>query len=142
MRSRMGNSRRVADAGSNQRADFIAVVPSRQILLGDGNTESIVVADEIADELMQPILENLLHAAVLDARPHRAPVALGYSLATVRAAEMIEIEHEILIAAGKRARQLIAQDEQIGDQPGFHAFPIDPMISRQRRDRAQNGSPL
>src|SRR5262249_57077797 len=41
--------------------------PSHQILLREGGAEPVVVGDELADELVQPGLEDLVHAAVLQA---------------------------------------------------------------------------
>src|SRR5580765_6748043 len=50
---------------------------SHQILLGHGGAESVVVGDEAADELVQPVLEDLVHAAVLQAGADGACLALG-----------------------------------------------------------------
>src|SRR5437763_11439499 len=113
-----------------------------QILLSDGDTETVVVTDEIADEFVQSALENLVHAAVLDARAYGVRLALGRSVPSIRAAEVVEIEHEVLIAAGKRARQLIAQNKQVGNQPRLHAFSINPMVGGERGNRAQDRGPL
>src|SRR5262249_4655647 len=107
-----------------------------QILFADCAAEAIVVIDELADELMHPLLENLLHAAVLKPRPHRASVALGWSLAAIGARDMIQIDHEILVAARQRTRHFIAQDQEVGDEPRLHALPIDPVVGGQRRYRA------
>src|SRR5262249_60056614 len=46
--------------------------PSHQILLREGGAEPVVVGDELADELVQPGLEDLVHAAVLQAAGGRA----------------------------------------------------------------------
>src|SRR6266699_2834209 len=43
-----------------------------QILLGDGGAEAVVVVDEFADEFVHSLLENLVHAAVLEPGAHRA----------------------------------------------------------------------
>src|SRR5271165_3034745 len=101
---------------------------SDQILLADSGTQAIVVRDELADEFVQPGLENFLHSAVLNTGAHGASLTLGWPLTTIGACYMIEIEHEVLITACKRARQLIAQDEQVSYEPWLDAFAVDPMI--------------
>src|SRR3981081_3277071 len=53
---------------------------SAQILLADRRPELIVVGDELADELVQAALENLVHPAVLDPRADRAGLALRRAL--------------------------------------------------------------
>src|SRR6188472_1251618 len=73
-------------------------VASNQILLANGRSQLVVLRDELADELVQPALEDLVHAAVLDARADRAGLALRNPLPAIGARDVIEIEHEILIA--------------------------------------------
>src|SRR5690242_16001262 len=107
----------------------------RQILLRDGIAEAIVLADEILDEFVQAALENLVDAGVGKFRQHRAREALGISLAAVELREIVEIAAEIFVAACKRSRHLVIQNEKIGDKPGLHAFLIDPVVARERRDR-------
>ncbi len=46
-----------------------------------------------------PVLENLLHAAVLEPGAHRARMALGRPLAAIGAGDVVEVEHEVLVAA-------------------------------------------
>src|SRR5262245_60325272 len=74
-----------------------AVQPAlHQILLGDGGAETVVVLDELADELVHSLLENLLHAAVLEPGTHGARLALGWTLTPIGAGDVIEVEHEVL----------------------------------------------
>src|SRR5262245_65911290 len=63
---------------------------SHQILLGDGGAEAVVVGDEAADELVQAVLENLVHAAVLDARAGGACHPLRWSRASIGAGAQVE----------------------------------------------------
>src|SRR3974377_2340550 len=123
-------------AGHERDADGQGKRPSSdQILLADGDTQAVVVRDELADEFMQPGLKDFLHPAVLNTGAHGAGLALGRSLPAICARDMIEIEHEILVAACERARQLIAQDEQVRYEPRLDALTVDPMIGGERRDR-------
>src|SRR5262249_6799704 len=113
-----------------------------QILLGDGGAEAVIIVDEFADEFVHSLLENLVHAAVLQSGAHRARMALGRPLAAVGAGDVVEVDDEILVAARERSRHFIAQDQQVGDQPRLHALTIDPVIGGQRRYRAQDRRPL
>src|SRR5436309_1410760 len=89
---------------------------SDQILLGDGGAEAVVVGDEFADELVQALLEDFLHAAVLDARADCARQPLRHALAAVRLGDLVEMAHEIAAAIGERARHLawVAADTSVG----------------------------
>src|SRR5262249_25546071 len=113
-----------------------------QILLGDGGGEPVVVGDESADELVQPVLEYLLHAAVLEPRADRTREPLRRSLPAVGARHLIEVAHHVVVAAGERARHLRVEDQEIGDQPRLETLAIDPMIGGERRYRAQDRGPL
>src|SRR5262245_5852743 len=141
-----GDRRQRTESGPQSPASRLpprAVRPAlHQILLGDGGAETVVVLDEFADELVHSLLENLLHAAVLEPGAHGAGLALGRTLAAIGAGDVVEIEHEVLVAARERARHLIAQDEEIGDQPGLDALAVDPVVGGERRDRAQDRRPL
>src|SRR5262252_8809873 len=70
-----------------------------QILLGDGGAEAVVVVDEFADEFVHSLLENLVHATVLELGAHRARMALGRPLAPVGAGDVVEVDDEVLVAA-------------------------------------------
>ena len=104
--------------------------------------ETVVVVDEGADELVQAGLENLVHAAVLQPGADAAGLALRRALPAVVAGDAVEVLHQILVAACERARHLLVEDEQVGDQPGLEALAIDPVIGGERRDRAQDARPL
>jgi hypothetical protein len=107
-------------------------------LLGDGGAEPVVVGDEAADELVQAALENLVHPAVLQPGADAARLALRGTLAAVSARDVVEIAGQILATARQRPRHLLVEDQQVGDQPGFEAFAVDPMVDRERRaDRAR-----
>src|SRR5262245_4847040 len=102
-----------------------------QVLLGNSGAEAVVGVNEVLDEFVQPALENLLHAAVLDLGASGAGLALGGTLAAIGARDVVEVLHQIAVAGCERARQLILEDQQVGDQPGLHALTIDPMIGRE-----------
>src|ERR1700680_4518701 len=72
--------------------------PLKQILLGHGAAEAIIVLDEIVDEFVQPALENILDLAVFQPGSHGAGVALRRALQAVGLADAIEILHQILVA--------------------------------------------
>src|SRR5437588_1731246 len=87
--------------------------PLLLILLADRGSQPIVVGDELADELVQAELENLVHPAVLDPGADAAGLALCRSLAAIGAGDLVEITHQVLIAARKRPRHLVVENEQI-----------------------------
>ena len=66
-------------------------------MLGDGGAEPVVVVDELADELVQPLLENLFHAAVLEPGAGRAGLPSFYA-ATNRSEALAEYATAYLIA--------------------------------------------
>src|SRR5262249_15192863 len=105
-----------------------------QILPGDDFAEPRIVGDELLDELVHPVLEDVVHVAVLQAVADAAGVALRRALPAIGDADLVEVAHEVAVAARKRARQRVVQDQQIGDQPGFQGLAVDPMIGGQRRD--------
>src|SRR5678816_1579852 len=72
---------------------------SHKILIGDGRAEPVVVGDELADELMQAGLEDLVHAAVFDARADGAGEPLGRPLTAVGARDQVEVTDQVLVAA-------------------------------------------
>src|SRR6516225_1494924 len=113
-----------------------------QVLLRNDRAQSIIVAHELADELVQAALENSVHVAVLKPGADGAGLALRRPLPAVDLRDLIEVADHILVAARKRSRHLIVENEQVCDQPGFQAFAVDPMIGRERRDRAQYRRPL
>src|SRR5262249_16587683 len=78
-----------------------------QILLGDGGAKAVVVVDEFADEFVHSLLENLVHAAVLESSAHRARMALGQPLAAIGAGDVVEVDDEVLVAARERSRHFI-----------------------------------
>src|SRR5262249_6648534 len=90
-----------------RKAESAAVWPSagppspclHQVLLGDGGAEAVVVVDEFADEFVHSLLENLVHAAVLESGAHRARMALGRPLTAVGAGDVIEVDDEVLVTA-------------------------------------------
>ena len=104
--------------------------------------QPVVGGDELADELVQALLEDLLHAAVLKPGADRAGLPLRRALAAIGLRDVVEVLHQIAVAARERARHLVLEDEQVGDQPRLDALPVDPVIGGQRRDRAQDRRPL
>src|SRR5262250_675567 len=89
-----------------------------QILIGNRGPEPVVVGDESADEFVQPALEDLVDAAVLEPRADRTGLALCRALAAVSVGDVVEIADEVLIAARERTRHLVVEHQQVGDQPG------------------------
>src|SRR5215510_13041022 len=92
---------------------------SGQILPGDDFAEARIIRDELLDELVHAVLENVVHVAVLEPVADAAGMALRRTLATIGDADLVEVAHEVAIAARERTRQRIVEDEQVRDQPGF-----------------------
>src|SRR5690242_173957 len=116
--------------------------PSNQILPRDDLAQARIVGEELLNEFMHAVLEDVVHVRVLEPVADAAGVALGRALPAIGDADLIEIAHEVAVAARKRARQRIVENEKVGDQPGFQRLPIDPVIGGERRDRAQDRAPL
>src|SRR3954451_4042818 len=72
---------------------------SGQELFGDGAAEAVVVVDEFVDELVQALLEDLLHAAVLQPGADGAGLALRRPLPPIGAGDPVEILHQVVVAA-------------------------------------------
>src|SRR5262249_39217737 len=134
--------RRFAIAQRGPSAQVRPSTPSEQVLLGDGAAEPVVGGNEFLDELVQSVPEDLVHAAVLDLRASGASLTLGRALTTIGARDVVEVLHQIAITGCERSRQLVLENKQLGDQPGFHALEINPMVGGERRDRAQDRRPL
>src|SRR5581483_3573800 len=115
---------------------------SYEKLLGDGDAKPVVLGDELADEFVQAALKNAVHAAVLQARADAARLALCRALPAINRGDRIEIAHDGFVAGRQRARHLVLEDQEVGDEPGLDAVAIDPVIGGVRRDRAQDRRPL
>src|SRR5258707_4725905 len=100
---------------------------SNQILLGDDLTQPRVIRNEFLDELMDAVLEDIVHMAVFKPVADAAGVALGGALAAIGNADLVEVAHQIAVAARQRARQRVVQDQKVSDQPGFHRLRLDPV---------------
>src|SRR5439155_12170284 len=120
--------------GRNKSGHDEPLFRSYQELFADQSAEPVALDNELADELMRSAPENSIHATVLQSRANAARLPLRWTLPVVGAGDRIQIAHDRLVAGSERARHLIAQNEQIGDQPRFQAFAIDPMIGGQRGD--------
>src|SRR5215472_15255394 len=83
--------------------------PSNQILLGDDFAEPRIVRDELLDELVHAVLEDVVHVGVLEPVADAAGVALGRTLAAIGNADLVEIAHQIAVAARERARQRVVE---------------------------------
>src|SRR2546423_984935 len=94
-----------------------AMTISNQILLGNDLAEPRVIRKELLDELVHAMLEDIVHMAVLEPVADPAGVALGGALAAIGDADLVEIAHQVAVAARQRTRQRIVQDQQIRDQP-------------------------
>src|ERR1700733_3634991 len=92
-----------------------------QILCADRGAERAVIGNELADELVQAGLENLLHPAVEQPRPDGTGLTLRLALAAIGGRDRIAEAHQVLVAACERTRQLRIEDEKIGDQPRLEA---------------------
>src|SRR5581483_11701683 len=92
-------------------------LPSNQILLGDDFAEPRIVRDELLDEFVHAVLEDVVHVGVLQPVADAAGMTLRGTLAAIGDADLVEIAHEIAVAARERARQRVIEDEQVRDQP-------------------------
>src|SRR5687768_4818325 len=92
---------------------------SNQILLRDDLTQPCVISNEFLDEFMDAMLEDIVHMAVFKPVADAAGVALRGALAAIGDADLVEVPHQIAVAACQRARQRIVEDQQISDQPGL-----------------------
>src|SRR4051794_17289487 len=92
---------------------------SNQILFGDDLAEPAIVQNEFLDEFMHAVLEDIVHVAVLETVADAAGVALGGALAAVGDADLVEVAHQVAVAARQRARQRLVQYQKVGDQPRF-----------------------
>src|SRR5258708_3518258 len=81
--------------------------PSNQILLGDDFAEPGIVRDELLDEFVHAVLEDVVHVAVLQPVANAAGVALCRALAAIGHPDLVEIAHQIAVAARQRARQRV-----------------------------------
>src|SRR5215207_1175244 len=88
-----------------------------QILPGDDLTEPRVIRNEFLNELMDAVLEDIVHMAVFKPVADAAGVALRGALAAVGDTDLVEVAHQIAVAARQRARQRVVEDQQVGDQP-------------------------
>src|SRR6478736_6619219 len=88
-----------------------------QILPGDDLTQPRVIRNEFLDEFMDAMLEDVVHMAVFKPVADAAGVALGSALAAIGDADLVEIAHQVAVAARQRTRQRIIEDQEIGDQP-------------------------
>src|SRR5882762_10523004 len=70
-----------------------------QILFCDDLAEPAVVRDEFLDEFMHAVLEDIIHIAVLKTVANAAGVALGCALAAIGDTDLIEIAHQVAVAA-------------------------------------------
>src|SRR5215470_20416135 len=82
-------------------------IASKQILLGNSAAEPVVGGIEFLDELVQPALEDLVHAAVLDLRAGGAGLALGWALTAIGTRDVVEVLHQVAITGRERAREFV-----------------------------------
>src|ERR1700761_5815010 len=78
---------------------------SNQILLRDDFAQPGIVVDEFLDEFMHAVLEDIVHVRMLQPVADAAGVALGGTLAAIGDADLVEVAHEVAVAAGERTRQ-------------------------------------
>src|SRR5258705_6973737 len=106
-----GRQRRPSDGYAGRWRHLFVFVsnPSDQGLFCDDLTEPAVIRNEFLDEFMHAMLENIIHVAVLEAIADAAGVALCGALAAISDADLIEISHQIAVAARQRARQRIVE---------------------------------
>ena len=67
---------------------------------------------------------------VLQAGADRARGALRRPLAAIGQRQFVEVAGEVVVAAGQRARHLLVEHQQVGDEPGLEALVIDPADRR------------
>src|SRR5882724_6214454 len=99
--------RRPSDGYARPWRDVVVLISNRsnQILPGDDFTEPCVVCNELLDEFMHAVLEDIIHMAVFQPVADAAGVALGGALASIGNPDLVEIAHQVAIAAGERPRQ-------------------------------------
>src|SRR5580704_1654661 len=114
----------------------------QKILAVDCLSEAVVVLDEGGDEFMQAGLKYFLCRCVGEPRHHLMRLSLRRAGAAIGVADRVEEMDDIVVAGDQRARHFLFEDQKIGDQPWLYALAIDPMIGRERRDRAQDRGPL
>src|SRR3954452_12471523 len=95
----MRMARIIAIVGGLSRANAEGTTASGQELLGDGAAEAVVIVDEFVDEFVQALLEDLLHAAVLQPGADGAGLALRRPLPAISAGDPVEILHQVVVAA-------------------------------------------
>src|ERR1700704_6210175 len=78
-----------------------------QIMPGDDPTEPRVIRNEFLDEFMDTVLEDIVHMAVFQPVADAAGVALGGALAAIGDADLVEVAHQIAVAARQGARQRV-----------------------------------
>src|ERR1700693_6639398 len=88
---------------------------SNQILLGDDFAEPRIIRNELLDEFVHAVLEDIVHVAVFQSVAHPAGMALGGTLAAVGDTDLVEVAHQIAVAARQRPRQRIVEDQKIRD---------------------------
>src|SRR3954451_17503129 len=72
---------------------------SDQILLRDDFAQPGIVGDEFLNEFMHAMLENVVHIAVFQPVADAAGMPLGRALAAIGDPDLIEIAHEVAVAA-------------------------------------------
>src|SRR6185312_2640748 len=82
---------------------------SHQILLRNGRAQTVVLADELGHEVVQPRGEDLLDRKVVKLRQSEPGLPLARALAAIGVGELVEIAAEILVAGGQRARHLAVE---------------------------------
>src|SRR5689334_1968873 len=90
-------------------------LPSNQILLRDDFAQPRIVGNELLDEFMYAVLENVVHVRMFQPVADAAGVTLGRALAAVGDADLVEVAHEIAVAACQRTRQRVIEDQEVGD---------------------------
>src|SRR5271165_3487895 len=91
-------------------------VASDQILFGDDFAEPAVIRDEFLDELVDSVLEDIVHMAVLQTVADATGMALRGALATIGDPDLVKVAYQIAVTTGQRSRQGIVEDQKVGDQ--------------------------
>ena len=109
----------------------------------DLDAQAIVAGNELGQELVQTRLEDGAHVTFRQQAPGLVRDRLAAVAAAVEAAELVERRHDLLVAEMQRARHLLAQHQELGDEPRpVAAVVIEPAIGAVRRHRAQDRRPL
>src|ERR1700674_4610179 len=93
-----------------KKSGLVSTQNLKQKIPPDVFSDPRIVRDEFLDEFVHAVLEDVVHMAVLEAIADAAGVALGGALAAIGDADLVEVAHQIAVAAGQRTRQRVVEN--------------------------------